>query len=200
MIPFPNKKYKIIYADPAWTYQDKAKAGDRGAESKYDTMTLDDICNLPVKQISDDDCILFIWGTWPLNREVHQVIEQWGFEYRTCGFVWEKTNPNTNTSFMGMGNWTRSNTEYCLLATKGKPKRIDASVSQLVRSPILKHSQKPDEVRKRIIKLCGDLTRIELFSRTRIDKWDTWGNDEKLLSAPLELFSNKVLNNMEVQN
>ena len=175
MIPFPDKKYKIIYIDPPWQYDDKAKSGNRGAESKYDVMSLEDICNLPVKQISDQDCVLFIWGTWPLNREVHQVIDAWGFKYRTVGFVWEKTNPKTNTVFLGMGNWTRSNTEYCLLATKGKPKRVDASISQLIRSPILDHSEKPDEVRQKIVKLCGDLPRIELFARIKAHNWDSWG-------------------------
>lgn len=189
MIPFPDKKYKIILADPPWEYKDKAKAGERGAESKYDVMSLGDICNLPVKDISDDDCVLFIWGTWPQIPSTLKVIHEWGFEYKTVGFVWEKINYNINTIFMGMGNWTRSNTEFCLIGTKGKPKRIRADISQLIRYPVLIHSRKPDIVRIRIVELCGDLSRIELFARTKVHGWDVWGNDKKLELEPLEAFN-----------
>ena len=187
MNDFPQKKYKIIYADPAWTYDDKALTGNRGAGCKYDLMTLEDICNLPVSQISDDDCILFIWGTWTHIKEVQQVIESWGFEYKTVGFVWVKKFA-TGKNFIGMGNWTRSNTEYCLIATKGNPKRINAGISQIIESIPDSHSSKPDMVRKRIIELVGDLPRIELFARTKVHGWDVWGNDEKLNLQPLESF------------
>lgn len=186
---FPTGKYQIIYADPAWKYDDKAKAGNRGAESKYDVMELDEICKLPVSDIADEDCVLFLWGTWPQLPSTLRVIHEWGFEYKTVGFVWEKLNNNVNTTFMGMGNWTRANTEFCLIGTKGKPKRIRADISQLIRYPILTHSKKPDIVRMRIVDLCGDLPRIELFARTKVSGWDTWGNDEKLQLEPLEVFA-----------
>lgn len=189
MIPFPDKKYKIIYADPPWFYDDKALAGNRGAGCKYDLMTIDELCSLPVRDISDKDCVLFIWGTWTHNKEVHRLIESWGFEYKTVGFVWIKKFA-TGRNFMGMGRWTRANIEYCLIATKGKPKRIDAGISQIIESIPAKHSSKPDIVRKRIIELVGDLPRIELFARTKIHGWDTWGNDEKLNLQPLESFCN----------
>ena len=185
MIPFPDKKYNIVYADPAWIYEDKALSGNRGAGYKYDLMTIEEIKNLPLKQITADDCILFIWGTWTHIREVQDVIESWGFEYKTVGFVWVKQNMN-GTNFMGMGNWTRANTEYCLIAIKGKPKRIDAGISQIIESISTGHSKKPDIVRNKIIQLCGDLPRIELFARTKIHGWDVWGNDEKLKNIPLE--------------
>lgn len=94
-----------------------------------------------------------------------------------------------NTTFMGMGNWTRANTEFCLIGTKGKPKRIRADISQLIRYPILTHSKKPDIVRMRIVDLCGDLPRIELFARTKVSGWNTWGNDERLQLEPLEVFT-----------
>lgn len=184
---FPDKKYKIIYADPPWTYDDKALSGDRGAGCKYDTMSINDLCNLPVKEITNDDSILFIWGTWTHIKEIQQVIESWGFQYKTVGFVWVKKF-STGRNFMGMGRWTRANTEYCLIGTKGKPKRINAGVSQIIESTPGSHSSKPDMVRKRIVDLCGDLPRIELFSRTKIYGWDVWGNDEKLNNQPLEYF------------
>lgn len=184
---FPNKKYKIIYADPPWFYEDKVLAGNRGAGCKYDVMSIEDICNLPVKEIADDDCVLFIWGTWTHIKKIQQVIESWGFEYSTVGFVWIKKNTN-GTYFMGMGNRTRSNTEYCLIGKKGSLERLDGGISQIIETTPKKHSQKPDEVRTKIIKLYGDLPRIELFARTKVHGWDVWGNDEKLNLQPLESY------------
>jgi len=188
VIPLPDKKYKIIYADIPWTYDDKAQAGNRGVNFKYDLMSMEQICDLPVNQIADDDCILFLWGTWTHNQEIHKVIESWGFVYKTIGFVWIKKY-STGKNFIGMGNWTRSNTEYCLIAVKGKPKRIDAGISQVIESVPRNHSQKPDIVRGKIIQLCGNIPRIELFARTKIHGWDVWGNDEKLEAPPLEAFT-----------
>lgn len=184
---FPDKKYKVIYADPPWEYE-QHKTDRRGLYSKYSTLSVEDICNLPVKKIADDDCILFCWGTWTHINEIQQVIKAWGFIYKTLGFIWIKTYPNIAKFTWGMGNWTRSNSEYCLIAIKGKPKRQCADISQVITSSIKKHSQKPDEVRKRILKLCGDIPRIELFARTKVHGWDVWGNDEKLESQPLEAF------------
>lgn len=179
-----KKKYKIIYADPPWSYNDKLP-DVRGAESHYNTMTMNDIYDLPVYDIADDDCILFLWGTWPLTKDVIQTLEKWEFDYKTCGFIWIKQS-STGKDFVGMGHYTRGNSEYCLIATKGHPKRIDASISQVIRTQIKEHSAKPDLVRKQIVKLCGDLPRIELFARTIINGWDVFGNDEKLKLKPLE--------------
>ena len=78
---------------------------------------------------------------------------------------------------MGMGNWTRSNPELCLLAIKGKPKRISASVHSVIDTPIERHSKKPDIVRDKIVSLCGNLPRIELFARQKTEGWDVWGNE-----------------------
>lgn len=183
-----TSKYKIIYADPPWTYSDKALAGNRGASCKYDTMTLQEIKDLPVQDIADEDCILFLWATYPLMQEALDVIKAWGFQYKTKAFTWVKKT-KTGTFFMGMGNWTRANDEVVLLATKGKPQRVDAGVSSIIVSDIQEHSEKPDEVRQRIVKLCGDLSKIELFARTKIHGWDTWGNDEKLQLEPLEAYN-----------
>lgn len=185
---FPNKKYSIIYADPAWQYDDKALSGNRGACCKYDVMENEDIKNLSVNKISDKNCILFLWATFPKIIEALDVLKAWGFEYKTVGFTWIKHTKNTSKYFMGMGRWTRSNAEIILIGVKGKPKRINAGISQIINTPIREHSRKPDIVRDKIVQLCGDLPRIELFARTKVHGWDVWGNDPKLESKPLENF------------
>lgn len=172
-----DKKYNIIYADPPWSYKDKAQAGKRGACFKYSVMNLQDISNLPIKQLAEEHCVLFLWVTMPMLKEGLQLIEKWGFTYKTNAFTWVKTNKKSNTLFWGMGNWTRANAELCLIATKGKPKRIAANIHSVVMTPIEQHSKKPDEVRERIVKLCGDCHRIELFARKQVDGWDCWGNE-----------------------
>jgi len=172
-----EKKYKIIYADPPWKYNDKLDLQGEGAELHYKTMSVEDICKLPVKEIIDKDCILFMWVTMPMLEVGFKVIESWGFKYKTCAFVWIKTNPKSNTIFKGIGRWVMGNAELCLLATKGKPQRIVKNISQVVMAHKNKHSRKPDEVRNRIIRLMGDLPRIELFARQKVEGWDAWGNE-----------------------
>ena len=182
---FPNKKYQLIYADLPLHYDDKALAGNRGAGCKYDLMTDDELLNLPVNIIADENCILFLWATFPKIQLCLNCIKNWGFEYKTVAFTWVKKNMN-GTNFMGMGNWTRANAEIVLLATKGKPKRINAGINQIIEAIPNGHSKKPDQVRNRILELCGNLTRIELFPRTLVHGWDVYGNDEKLELKPLE--------------
>ena len=187
MIPFPDKKYDIIYADPPWSYSDKGCNGN--AADHYPTMTVEEICKLPVNVaggIASDNCILFMWATYPMLREALKVIEAWGFTYKSIAFQWVKQNRSGNGYFFGLGRWTRGNTEPCLLAVKGKPKRISAGVGQLVFSPLRKHSQKPDEVRDRIVELMGDLPRIELFARETAPGWDSWGNEVPASSTETE--------------
>lgn len=118
-----------------------------------------------------------MWATFPMLREALDVIEAWGFSYKTVAFNWVKQNRNGTGIFMGLGNWTRSNSEICLLATKGKPKRISGSVRSIVLSPLQQHSRKPAEIRDRIVELMGDLPRIELFAREAAPGWDVWGNE-----------------------
>lgn len=168
------KKYNIIYADPPWKYRDKATAG--AAEKHYQTMYLKEVCELPIKDISDKDCVLFLWCTYPQIWEGLQVIKNWGFEYKTIGFQWVKLNKKNNKPFYGIGHYTRSNSECCLIAIKGKPKPICKNISQLVFSRRRKHSQKPDIVRDKILQIMGDLPRIELFAREQIRGWDCWGD------------------------
>ena len=175
-----EKKYQIIYADPPWQYKVWSKKGNgRSAESHYKTMNIEDIINLKyfINAISDENCILFIWVTYPCLREGLKVIESWGFKYKTCGFTWVKRNKKSNSWFWGMGYWTRANSELCLIATKGKIKRISRKVHQIIDTPIEEHSRKPAIVRDKIVELVGDLPRIELFAREKVTGWDSWGNE-----------------------
>ena len=173
-----NKKYSVIYADPPWSYRTWSKKGNgRSAESHYPTMSLNDICVLPVADIADKDCALFLWATFPNLHEAFEVIKAWGFEYKTVAFCWVKRNKKSPSWFVGLGHWTRANAEICLLATRGKPQRISKSVRQIVDTPIERHSKKPDEVRNRIVELMGDVPRIELFAREQSQGWDVFGNE-----------------------
>ena len=169
-----NKKYDIIYADPPWRYADSTPP--KGAV-KYPTMTLSQIKDMPIGNIANKDCALFLWVTMPMLAEGLEVIKAWGFDYRTCAFVWVKQNAKSENLFCGLGRWTRGNAEICLFAKRGKPQRVSRSVRQIVLSPREEHSKKPDEVRDRIIELLGDLPRIELFARQHADGWDCWGNE-----------------------
>lgn len=185
-----TKKYKIIYADPPWQYKSRMALGKgaskSSAEDYYSVLSVEDIASLPINELADRDCILFLWVTMPKLFEAQKVIEGWGFEYKTCAFVWVKRNKVFSQKryeergiddFMGQGRWTRGNAELCLLATKGSPKRISAKIRQIVHTPIKKHSQKPDEVRERIVELIGNVNRIELFARDKKEGWDAWGNE-----------------------
>ena len=169
--------YSIIYSDPPWTYRDKALAGNRGACCKYSVMTERDLQDLPVASLTAPDCFLFMWVTMPKLDEAFPLIKAWGFDYKTAAFTWVKRNKKAPSWFWGMGRWTRANPELCLLATKGSPKRMSAAVHSVIDTSIERHSKKPDETRKRIVQLCGDLPRLEMFARQRTEKWDVWGNE-----------------------
>ena len=178
MIPFPDKKYNIIYADPPYKFKTYSNKGmGRSAENHYSTMSINDINDLPVSSICDRNCILFLWIIDSMLQESFKIIESWGFQYKTVAFTWVKENKKSDGFFKGMGYWTRCNPEQCLLATRGKPTRLSKSVSQLIVSKRQGHSKKPDIIRDKIVELCGDLPRIELFARQKTDGWDTWGND-----------------------
>jgi N6-adenosine-specific RNA methylase IME4 len=180
MIPFPNKKYNIIYADPAWNYTTFSNKIPQRAKSgqKYNAMRMVDIYDLPVNKISNENAILFMWATSALLPEAIYTIKAWGFDFKTVGFVWIKKNKKqTDTNFWGMGKYTRANAEYCLIGTKGNIKAISHGVHSVIETPIEAHSKKPDIVRDKIVELMGDLPRIELFARQKADGWDSWGNE-----------------------
>lgn len=203
---FENRRYDVIYADPPWSYEDKASSGKRGASHKYPCMDLQDIMALPVKRLAADNAVLFMWHVGPQPLEAIKVAEAWGFRVRNFkAFTWVKLNKRfaaaarnafnippeelqtldddaileimLSLTKMGMGNWTRGNTEDVLVATRGQPKRFHNGVKQTVFAPHPGiHSAKPAEVRDRIVTLTGDKPRIELFSRGRYPGWDVWGN------------------------
>ena len=172
------KKYNVIYCDPPWAYRVWSQKGNgRSAESHYSTMSLEDIKALPVGELAEKDCALFMWITFPLLNEAFHVLDAWGFTYKSVAFGWVKQNKKSPSLFWGMGYWTRANAELCIIATKGSPKRQSKGVHQVIISPIEEHSKKPDETRDRIVQLMGDVPRIELFARQKTPGWDVWGNE-----------------------
>ena len=178
MFPTENK-FKIIYADPPWSFKNyNNKTSNSNADHHYPCMNMEDIKKLPVKDLADKDCVLFMWCTDPLLNKQLEVIDAWGFNFKTVGFYWIKENKNqTKTRFWkGTGYWTRANPEICILATIGKPKRINFNVDKLVFATRDIHSRKPQIFRDLIVKLCGDIPRIELFARSTDKGWKAWGN------------------------
>ena len=171
------KKYQIIYADPPWGSNSQfGRDKKRGNEQHYPLMTLQNIIDLPIKELSDENCILFLWVVDTQLFDAGEVIRNWGFNYKTVGFTWAKETI-TGKDHFGVGMWTRKNPEMCLIATKGKIKRLNAGVRQLQRYRVREHSKKPDEFRKEIVKLVGDIPRVELFARQKTEGWDVWGNE-----------------------
>jgi N6-adenosine-specific RNA methylase IME4 len=166
-------KFQILLADPAWRYEQKRLSG--AAEKHYSTMHIDDICALPVANLAAADSVLFLWSTFALLPEALRVIKAWQFQFKTVAFVWLKKNKVADSFFYGLGFWTRGNVEVCLLATRGRPKRQNAGISQLIISPVEAHSKKPDIVRDKIVELMGDIPRIELFARERTPGWEALG-------------------------
>ena len=174
-----DKKYNVIYADPPWrfaTYSDKGKG--RGAEKHYPTMPKHEIQALPVPKISAKDSVLFLWATAPCLTEAFELIDAWGFTYKTVAFTWIKQCRKSDRLFTGLGYYTRANAEYCLLATRGKILECKSrSVPSVIVSHIVEHSKKPDEARARIEALYGEVPKIELFARQTVGGWDCWGNE-----------------------
>ena len=185
MIAFPNKKYNIIYADPPWQFNSRIHQENRGfthsLEDHYDTMKDKDIKDLPVQDIADDDCILFMWVVDSHLKEGIEVIESWGFTYRTIGFTWVKEYPNTFPPQIcfNFSPYLLKSTEICLIGMKGKLKNIKDrdDVKGLCFEARTKHSEKPHEIRRRIETMCKDLPKIELFARKNFDAWDASGNE-----------------------
>ena len=167
-------KYNIIYADPPHRYITSPPMGG----TKYPTMSDDELSSIPVSDIAAKDSVLFFWSTWPKIFAAKSIIESWGFKYTTVAFVWVKTCKNGKIA-IGNGYYTRSNTEFCLLAKRGKIKKLPTAtgISQVITAPRGKHSAKPPIVRDKIIELYGDRPRIELFARERVSGWDSLGNE-----------------------
>ncbi len=140
-------------------------------------MSMAEIKALPVGDLAQENCALFLWTTFPYLDEQIKLFDWWGFKYRTVGFTWIKTNSKNGQPFFGVGYYAKSNAEVCLLGIRGKMRPASNRVSSVVIAPREEHSKKPDVVRDKIVELFGDLPRIELFARARVDGWDAWGNE-----------------------
>ncbi len=177
LTPPDNGGYSVICADCPWPYKcwSGSQLPGRAADTHYNTMTIEDIMALPVADMAAEDCVLLMWVTMPLLMTSGEVGKAWGFEYKTDAFNWVKHERN-GADYMGMGHWTRANSELCLLFTRGKPKRRAKDVRQVVRTVRGKHSAKPLLMYNRIERLLAG-PYLELFARRHKPGWDVWGNE-----------------------
>lgn len=198
----PPVECQIGYADPPWFYNGGRNKSHRfrgGCRQYYPVLKTEQICqatpwDTPIRDLFASNAVMFLWGTWPNFPEIFPVLEAWGFRYKTLGFLWLKTNTNSGTPFFGTGFYTKSNTEPCVLAVRGKLKPITNAISQIFQDPMgvggdptqdvgllvhprtERHSEKPLSVADKIEELYGPLPRLELFCRPqRLDGWYRWG-------------------------
>lgn len=186
----PRGPYRVIYADPPWSYQTWSHRGQgKGASQHYDVMDAAALRALPVAEIADRDAALFLWVVQPQLPEAIALIDAWGFEFKTVAYVWVKLKGGGHGGAQdrlfyagedvrkGLGYHTRSGAEQCWLATRGKGyRRLSMNEPQVCFSPLREHSRKPDEIADSIVNLTGDVPRLEMFARTRRAGWDVWGN------------------------
>lgn len=188
----PRAHFGAILADPPWRFQTwskRAAVWKREGKSitpagcHYATMPDQEICALPVRDLAAPDCVLFLWASWPQLPAALATIEAWGFTFKSCAFDWMKANTRQLDLFrddgdptLGMGYWTRANSEPCLLATRGRPKRLNADVRQGILEPRREHSRKPDCVHGRVERLVAG-PYLELFARAPRAGWTVWGNE-----------------------
>jgi len=173
-IPLPQDKYDVIYADPPWKYDDKLIDGYGAAEHHYPPMSIEELCDLPIENISDKNAVLFMWVTSPFADECWDVIQAWGFEYKAM-FVWDKVRHN-------YGHYNSVRHELLLICTKGsylpQGKQLHDSVISIERSN--EHSRKPEEFRQLIEQMYPQGRKIELFARGELPEgWKAWGNEVK---------------------
>jgi N6-adenosine-specific RNA methylase IME4 len=188
MIRFADigRGFGAILADPPWHFAvwSLEKTGRaRHPSTHYQTMSTAELIALPIGELAAEDCVLFVWISWPMLEHALELIGAWGFKYKTCAFAWIKADNTQPDLFAGdmpadmkLGYWTRANSEVCLLATRGKPKRLDAGVRQGIIEPAREHSRKPDGVHGRIERLVAG-PYLELFARRRRPGWTIWGNE-----------------------
>jgi N6-adenosine-specific RNA methylase IME4 len=172
------KKYNLIYADPPWKFGDANSNGKRGAEHKYPVMTMGELFAIRsyIDSIAAPDCLLAMWWVSALPKEALDLAWVWGFEiWNMNGLVWNKQTKN-GKEFFGLGRSTRPSIESCLFARRGRIQICDRGVRQSIMAPVREHSRKPDEAREKLVRLVGDVPRIELFARQRVDGWDAHGN------------------------
>jgi N6-adenosine-specific RNA methylase IME4 len=190
----PLHHFACVYIDPPWAYQIRSDKGlGRSAERHYSTMSLEGICELPVAEVCAKDSFCFLWITAPFLAQGHhvRVLEAWGFKPSSIAFAWVKTNSAERLAkaetwdevmFSGMGFTTRQNLEVVVLGRRGSPKRLDRSIRQVVVAPLLRHSEKPEEVARRIERFC-DGPRLEVFARKTRPGWTSIGDEVGKLDA-----------------
>lgn len=192
----PRNHFRAILADPPWHFQCWVETGHSGSKlpgggknygssrgPTYGTLKENDLTAMPIADMAARDSVLFLWTCWPVLEQSLRLIKSWGFKYKTCGFCWIKANTSQIDMFrddatprMGLGYWTRANSEVCLLATRGKPKRLSPNVRQGIIEPLREHSRKPDGVHDRIERLVSG-PYLELFARQQRPNWTCWGNE-----------------------
>lgn len=185
-----RNKYRVILADPPWRYLVRsAKGMGKSPDRHYKTMTIDQLCGMPVRDLAAKDCVLFMWVIDSHVMLAKQVVEAWGFKFKTVGFYWAKTNAD-GSFWMNTGHWTRANPEHvyecymgeeqeverCFLNTVGAPKRVGKGVRRLIVAPRREHSRKPDEIYPQIEALV-DGPYLELFGRCERNGWSTHGDE-----------------------
>ncbi len=176
-----QKKYKIIYADPPWQthYFKERKDGWISRELPYKQMTDDEIKMLPIKNIVEDDAILFLWVIDNRIPMIKELMNAWGFEYKCVGFVWAKKAKTTDGVNATFSSYTRRTCEFCYIGTRGRYIVKKKNSDQFIFEPKREHSRKPDIIRNLIVEMIGNVPRIELFARQKTDGWDVWGNEVK---------------------
>lgn len=190
MVTALQRKYRVIYADPPWRFSNFSEKGEgRNAIAHYDCMSFEDLCSIPVSEWAEKDCVLLLWATDPLLPKALELIKEWGFGFKTVGFYWAKINKGADLNslcasdfFTGLGYWTRANVEQCLLATRGRPKRLAKDVRRLMVEKRREHSRKPDEIYSRIERLVQG-PYLELFARESRPGWDAWGDQVGLFDS-----------------
>lgn len=180
----PRKHYGVIYADPAWHHVSYSTKGQARSPSRhYDTMSLEEIMALPVKEIAAKDCHLMMWTTQPHLEQSFAILKAWGFRYSSVFQFWLKLNPRAADEMFlershfhrGMGFTTRKNVEPLLLGRRGSPKRLVKDVPDFIIAARRQHSRKPDAMIPTLERYAPG-PRIELFSRESRPGWDAWGN------------------------
>jgi N6-adenosine-specific RNA methylase IME4 len=166
----PTGKYRIVYADPPWNYGDKRDGRTTGAEDHYPTMTIEQLCQMPIREMTDDNAVLFLWVTSPILNECFEVIGAWGFDYKTS-FIWDKVKHN-------MGHYNSVRHEFLLICTKGSCVPDVAKLhDSVITEERTEHSKKPDIFRSIIEELYTYGSKIELFAREEHQGWTNWGNE-----------------------
>ena len=181
----PRRHYNVVEADPAWHHKSYSVKGQRRSPSRYyKTMTLEEICALPVKEIAHKNCHLMLWTTQPHLQQSFDVLRAWGFKYSSCYIFWLKLNPKSadviwmraSDFHTGMGFTTRKNVEIVLLGRRGSPKRLAKNLPDYLIAARRQHSRKPDAFYDHVRQYAAG-PRISLFTRETREGFDSWGDE-----------------------